>query len=134
MYGKNLQIRHQKGSYSKLIVKELTMSKTNTDLKRRRVLALTAASVVVVPLANLATRGTAMAGELPHLSEDDPTAKALSYVHDAANAPADKRKDGTYCKNCNLVKGNEGTWVGCAIFPGKAVNAGGWCAGWVGRV
>jgi len=110
------------------------MSRSNIDQERRRVLTLAAASVVVVPLASLATRGTAIAGELPHLSEDDPTAKALSYVHDAANAPAGKRKDGTHCRNCNLIRGKEGTWRGCAIFPGKAVNADGWCAGWVGRV
>jgi hypothetical protein len=110
------------------------MSQSSIDQKRRRALALAAASVVAVPLAGLATRGTAIAGELPRLSEDDPTAKALSYVHDAANAPAGKRKDGTYCKNCNLIQGKEGTWRGCAIFPGKAVNADGWCAGWVGRV
>ena len=110
------------------------MSQSTTDQKRRRALKLAAASVMAVPLASLATHGTAVAGELPHLSEDDPTAKALSYVHDAANAPAGKRKDGTYCKNCNLIKGKEGTWRGCAIFPGKAVNADGWCAGWVGRV
>ena len=110
------------------------MSQSSTDQKRRRVLALAAASVVAVPLASLATRGTAIAGDLPRLSEDDPAAKALSYVHDAAAAPAGKRKDGTYCKNCNLIKGKEGTWRGCAIFPGKAVNADGWCAGWVGRV
>lgn len=110
------------------------MSQSSIDKKRRRALALAAASVVAVPLASLATRGTAVAGELPHLSEDDPTAKALNYVHDAANAPAGKRKNGTYCKNCNLVQGKEGTWRGCSIFPGKAVNADGWCAGWVGRV
>jgi len=110
------------------------MSQSTIDQKRRRALKLAAASVVAVPLASLATRGTAIAGELPHLSEDDPTAKALSYVHDAANAPAGKRKDGTYCKNCNLIQGKEGTWRGCSIFPGKAVNENGWCAGWVGRV
>ena len=110
------------------------MSQSNIDRNRRRALKLAAASVVAIPLASLTTRGTAVAGELPHLSEDDPTAKALNYVHDAANAPAGKRKEGTYCKNCNLIKATEGTWRGCAIFPGKAVNENGWCAGWVGRV
>ncbi len=110
------------------------MSQSNIDQKRRHALKMAAASVVAVPLAGLVTRGTAFAGELPQLSEDDTAAKALSYVHDAANAPAGKRRDGTYCKNCNLIKEKEGTWRGCAIFPGKAVNENGWCAGWVGRV
>ncbi|MGD2076222.1 MAG: high-potential iron-sulfur protein [Gammaproteobacteria bacterium] len=110
------------------------MSQVNTDQKRRRALKLAAASVVAVPLTSLATRGGAIAGELPHLSEDDRAAKALSYVHDAADAPANKRKDGSFCKNCNLIKGEEGAWRGCDLFPGKAVNENGWCAGWVGRV
>ena len=110
------------------------MSQSNTDQKRRHLLKLAAASAASIPLASLATTGTAVAGELPQLDENDPTAKALDYVHDAAKAPAGKRKDGTYCKNCNLIKGKEGTWRGCAIFPGKAVNENGWCAGWVGRV
>ena len=109
------------------------MSQSNTDHNRRRALKLAVVSVVAIPLASLETRGTAIAGELPHLSEDDRTAKALSYVHDAAKAPAGKRKDGTFCKNCNLIQGTEGTWRGCTIFPGKAVNENGWCAGWVGR-
>jgi len=110
------------------------MTQATIDKQRRRALKVAAASVVAIPLASLATLGTAIAGELPQLSEDDPVAKALSYVHDAANAPAGKRKDGTYCKNCNLIQGKEGTWRGCSIFPGKSVNVNGWCAGWVGRV
>ena len=110
------------------------MTHATIDQQRRRALKVAAASVVAIPLTSLATGGSAIAGELPQLSEDDPTAKALSYVHDAASAPAAKRKDGTYCNNCNLIKGKEGTWRGCSIFPGKSVNANGWCAGWVGRV
>ena len=110
------------------------MSSSSTDQNRRRVLKAAAAGVLAIPVVTLATRGTAIAEELPHLSEDDPTAKALNYVHDAANAPAGKRKDGTFCKNCNLIQGKEGTWRGCSIFPGRAVNENGWCAGWVGRV
>ena len=110
------------------------MSSSSTNRNRRRVLKAAAAGVVAIPLAALQTRGTAIASELPHLSEDDATAKALSYVHDAARAPTGKRKDGTFCKNCNLIQGKEGTWRGCSIFPGRAVNENGWCAGWVGRV
>jgi hypothetical protein len=110
------------------------MSQPSTDQERRRTLKLVIATVAGIPLAKLATHGTAVASELPQLSEDDPTAQALSYVHDAANAPAGKRKDGTFCKNCNLIKGTQGTWRGCAIFPGKAVHENGWCAGWVGRI
>jgi len=44
------------------------MSQSSIDQNRRRALKLAAASVVTVPLASLATRGNAIAGELPHLS------------------------------------------------------------------
>ncbi len=47
---------------------------------------------------------------------------------DKAGVPAAEQ----HCSNCALAQG-EGEWVGCAIFPGKAVNANGWCTGWVPR-
>ncbi|NCF14866.1 MAG: hypothetical protein GWP62_06115 [Gammaproteobacteria bacterium] len=38
------------------------------------------------------------------------------------------------CANCALVPGNDGdTWRPCQIFPGKAVNADGWCAVWAAK-
>ena len=52
------------------------MWQPTTDPKRRRAITFIAASVVAIPLAKLVSHGTAVAGELPHLSEDDPTAKA----------------------------------------------------------
>lgn len=110
------------------------MSESNVDQQRRTVLKLAFTGVAAVPLGTLIAHGNAWGGELPHLSEDDPTARALNYTHDANNAPVDKRRDGTYCKNCNLIQSREGQWRPCSIFPGKAVNENGWCAGWVGRV
>ena len=76
----------------------------------------------------------AVAGELPQLSEDDPMAKAMKYVHDASkvdpatrNNPAPEQN----CANCALVQGNDGdAWRPCQIFPGKAVAAAGWCSVW----
>ncbi|MBL8242552.1 MAG: high-potential iron-sulfur protein, partial [Rhodanobacteraceae bacterium] len=36
------------------------------------------------------------------------------------------------CANCNLVQGNDGDALRpCSIFPGKGVNAKGWCAAYV---
>jgi hypothetical protein len=110
------------------------MSDNAIDTNRRNVLRMAAAGAVAVPLGSLLLHGTAHSSELPHLSEDDPIAQGLSYVHDASTAPAGKRKDGTYCKNCNLIQAQEGEWRPCAIIPGKAVNENGWCAAWVGRV
>ena len=110
------------------------MPKTNVDKQRRNVMKLAFAGAAAVPLSSLLVQTRAWGGDMPHLSEDDPTAKALNYVHDAKNAPADKRKEGTFCHNCNLIQSQEGEWRGCSIFPGKLVKAEGWCAGWVGRV
>ena len=79
----------------------------------------------------------ARAQDVPHLSEDDPTAKAMKYTHDTstvdastrANKAADQR-----CSNCALVQGEDGeTWRPCQIFPGKLVNADGWCAVWAAK-
>lgn len=76
----------------------------------------------------------AYASDLPHLSPDDPMAQAMKYTHDAStvdpasrNNPAEEQ----HCSNCALVQGNEGDeWRPCQIFPGKAVNANGWCSVW----
>lgn len=74
------------------------------------------------------------AGEMPQVSLDDPTAQALGYKHDAANIDASKYPQyatNQACVNCNLYQGAAGDeWGGCALFPGKAVNANGWCSGY----
>jgi hypothetical protein len=31
------------------------------------------------------------------------------------------------------VKSDSGEWRPCQIFPGKAVNANGWCSSWMHR-
>lgn len=110
------------------------MSNSNVDYRRRNLLKLAATGIAAVPLSGLMLRNNVHSAELPRLSEDDATAKALNYVHDAASAPADKRKEGSFCKNCNLIQSTEGEWRPCSLFPGKAVNENGWCLGWVGRV
>lgn len=110
------------------------MANSTVNEQRRRTLKLAVTAVATVPLSSLLLHREARSGDLPQLSEDDSTAKALSYVHDASNAPADKRKEGTFCSNCNLIQSQEGQWRGCSLFPGKAVNENGWCLGWVGRV
>ncbi|WP_405228240.1 high-potential iron-sulfur protein [Lentisalinibacter sediminis] len=68
----------------------------------------------------------------PKLSEDDPQAKALGYVHDATDVDQSKYaryQPGQACSNCQLfqAKGDE-EWAGCSIFPGKLVNTAGWCS------
>jgi len=70
----------------------------------------------------------ARADDLPHLSTDDPTAKALNYTEDASKAPA-PHETGTACSNCNFYHGASKGYGACDLFTGKAVNAQGWCAG-----
>ena len=85
--------------------------------------------------AAVATTGLgqfAAADELERLDENDPTAKALSYVHDAKTADAAKRLSDQYCNNCALFTGEaDDEWAGCGVFPGKAVAGQGWCNVWV---
>jgi hypothetical protein len=69
------------------------------------------------------------ADELPHLTLDDPTAKALNYVEDASKAGA-PHQPGQLCANCNFFHGGATGYGPCELFPGKAVNAKGWCNGY----
>ena len=76
----------------------------------------------------------AVASDLPHLSEDDPMAQSMKYTHDASTVDPSSRANPAAdqnCSNCALVQGNDGdAWRPCQIFPGKAVNANGWCSVW----
>jgi hypothetical protein len=74
-----------------------------------------------------------MASDLPHLSEDDPMAKAMKYTNDASSVDPSTRNNPAAdqnCANCALIQAGEGDWRPCQIFPGKAVNAAGWCSVW----
>jgi hypothetical protein len=77
----------------------------------------------------------ARAAELPHLSTEDPTAKALGYHEDAKKVDAKKFPTyaaGQMCSTCMQFQGKAGdAYSGCNIFAGKAVNANGWCQVWV---
>ena len=96
----------------------------------RRYFVRSAGAAAAVAAAGLTGR-TAAANELPQISEDDPMAKALNYVHDAGDADAAKRTQGSYCNNCVLYAGEpDDEWAGCSIFPGKAVSGAGWCNVW----
>lgn len=76
---------------------------------------------------------SARADDLPHLATTDATAQALNYTEDASKV--DKAKAPTFvagsdCANCNFYQGGSAQWGPCALFPGKAVHAKGWCAGY----
>ncbi len=99
---------------------------------RRRFLKVaagtTAAAVLVGGMPRLLR-----AADLPHLSPDDPTAKALGYVEDASKTPNPKRTADAVCANCQFYSGGPTGYGPCQLFPGKAVNAKGWCVSHVNK-
>ena len=95
------------------------------DESRRQLLKKVALGTVLIPIA----ARTASAADLPLVTDDDPTAKALKYTPDVSKASG--AKPGSKCANCSLYQGAAGSAQGgCLLFPGKAVKAGGWCASW----
>ena len=98
------------------------------DQSRRQLLKNVALGALLLPVAAAPLR-QAQAADLPLVSTDDPTAKALKYTPDASKA-ADA-KPGSKCGNCTLYQGAAGSAQGgCLLFPGKAVKATGWCSSW----
>ena len=103
-------------------------------MKPQRRTFLRQGSIAIVSLALLtrAARSDAQAKALPRLAENDPQAAALGYKNDAKKVDAKKfanYKPGTDCDDCIQYEGRKGeAWGPCKIFPGKAVNAHGWCS------
>lgn len=83
------------------------------------------------PVAEAAPTETPAAEDMPILSPSDPQASALGYTDDASTVDAAKYPqyaEGRACANCALYTA-EGEPLGpCSIFPGKRVNANGWCS------
>ncbi len=104
---------------------------SNRKVARRTFLRSTVAAGAAIPLAGIPIVTLAQA----KVAEDDPAAAALGYKHDASTVDAAKfpqRKDDQLCENCRLyAAGAEEGWGNCGIFPGKQVNAKGWCSAWV---
>jgi len=99
---------------------------------RRSFLIKSGAFIAGLPaISLLGFTKTVHADELPNVSEDDPIAVSLKYVHDASKS-GDRSNTDSFRNNCQLYTGSEGSeWGPCSIFPGKSVNANGWCAAWV---
>ena len=94
---------------------------------------LKAGSLAVISLAAMtrAVHAPAQAKALPHVAESEPMATALGYRNDATQVDRKKFANfqpGTDCDDCVQFEGKKGeAWGPCKIFPGKAVNAKGWC-------
>ena len=106
---------------------------SNQDLTRRRFLATVA---IAVPASAALVNVAAAQAPLPKLDPNDPSAKALLYVPDASkvdtkNPLAARFAAGQNCANCSQIQGKPGeAFRPCAIFPGKLVDAKGWCSVW----
>lgn len=101
-----------------------------SPMTRRRFVRATGAVAVAVPLASLLATRPSLAQD--KLSEDDATAQALGYVHDASTSDNAARQEGAICANCSLYAKDQEQdgWAPCSIFPGKLVNGEGWCTVW----
>jgi hypothetical protein len=101
------------------------------QIPRRKFIQLSAAAAAGCIVA---AGRTSYASELPHISEDDPMAQSMKYTHDASSVDAASRANPAAdqtCANCALAQGSDGDeWRPCQIFPGKTVNANGWCSVW----
>lgn len=100
-------------------------------ISRRNLLAASGALI-----ASTALPHTAQAAD--KVPEDDPTAVALGYRHDAGSVDTAKfpKRAGDagakqFCDNCALYVDQGDGWGTCSIFQGRLVAAKGWCNAWV---
>ncbi len=109
------------------------MKEKRINAERREFLKIGSLAVASVALAPRA--GEALAQGAPRLDEKDPQAQSLGYKHDATKVDRQKfakYKAGDVCSNCQFYLGRPGEpWGPCQIFPGKHVNANGWCSAYV---
>ena len=103
--------------------------------QRRRFLMTGSLALASVAALSRAGHASAQAKAAPHVSEGDAQAVALGYKNDATKA--DKKKfanwqAGQACSGCMQFEGKPtDAWAPCKIFPGKQVNAKGWCTAFV---
>ncbi len=107
------------------------------DPSRRRFLMLVAGAAAALPLGYSSLPAQAAAG-LTHLAPDDPSAKSLGYTESAGKVDPAKEavfKKGSKCQDCALYQSAQAQsgYAPCAAFPGKSVNANGWCRAYAPR-
>lgn len=113
-----------------------TRTISQTSESRRQFLQLAVFGAGAAALSTVLI-GKARAADLPHLTLDDATAKALGYVEDTTKVDAAKYPNHTPaqdCAACSFYQGTAGSEYGpCTLFPGKAVHSKGWCSGFVAK-
>jgi hypothetical protein len=72
------------------------------------------------------------------LDVNDPAARALGYVENAAQVDGKKYPayaKGSNCDNCLQLQGKAGdNYRPCGLFTGKLVSVSGWCSGWTAEM
>lgn len=114
------------------MIKRFGRNRNRVLFTRRRFVATAGAVTAAVSTGVVASPD--LTNDAPRVSETDPTAKALNYVHDARTVDAAKRFSDRYCHNCALFSGtSDDESARCSVFPGKVVAGKGWCSVWAPR-
>lgn len=107
------------------------MSENKTAIESRRRFMKTAVVATAAVMAGGTIRKL-FAAE-PHLTDADPTAKAMDYVEDATTSKNKLYKPGSICADCQLYSGGKTGFGSCQLFPGKSVSAKGWCTSYTAK-
>lgn len=103
------------------------MTKSDPATEARRKFLKTTIVATAAVMAGATIRKALGTGDMPHLTDTDPTAKAMGYVDDAATSKNKLYRPGSVCANCQLYSGGTAGYGDCQLFPGKLVSARGWC-------
>lgn len=98
---------------------------------RRQFLKMTMALTATAAMAGFT--GLVRAADEQHVTDADPTAKVLGYVEDATTTKSPLYKAGTTCSTCQFYAGPAAGYGSCQLFPGKVVNAKGWCTSYTDK-
>ena len=109
------------------------MKTIHNQTTRRTALKTIATAVAGLGVSRLVAAGES--GELPHLTDANPAAASLSYTENADSVDSrkfPKHQASQRCATCRYFQTGTGSvYAPCRLYPGNAVNANGWCAGYV---
>ena len=105
----------------------------NNKLTRRSLIQAAAALTPVAMAGCAATPRNASIDRM--LRADDPVARALLYYPNSRDVPANHPLAATHqprqtCAGCIHNRGAVDGGQNCPVFPGRLVNAEGWCSVW----
>jgi hypothetical protein len=109
------------------------MKTIHNQTTRRTALKAIATAVAGLGISRIVTAGEG--NDLPHLTDANPAAASLSYTENADSVDArkfPKHQASQRCATCKYFQTGTGSvYAPCRLYPGNAVNANGWCAGYV---